>query len=60
MVGHRVITNSDERCEFELDYKLPIGGTMTLTIYLLAGDSLFFEEVKLSNLSSRSRIIARD
>lgn len=47
-VAYRVITNSDEGCEFELDYKLPIGGTMTLGISLLPGDSLFGEQVKLS------------
>ena len=47
-VKYRVITNSDERCEFELDYKLPIGGTMTLGIALKRGSSLFAETVTLS------------
>ena len=47
-VAYRVVTNSDERCEFELDYKLPIGGTMTLGIGLKRGSSLFAETVTLS------------
>ena len=47
-VAYRVITNSDERCAFELDYKLPIGGTMTLGIALKRGSSLFAETVTLS------------
>ena len=44
----RVVTNSDERCAFELDYRLPIGGTMTLAISLRRGSSLFREEVRFS------------
>ena len=47
-VAYRVVTNSDEKCEFELDYKLPIGGTMTLGIVLQRGSSLFVETVSLS------------
>ena len=47
-VAYRVVTNSDEKCEFELDYKLPIGGTMTLGIALKRGSSLFAETVTLS------------
>ena len=47
-VAYRVVTNSDECCEFELDYKLPIGGTMTLGIALKRGSSLFAETVTLS------------
>ena len=47
-VAYRVITNSDERCEFELDYKLPIGGTMTLWIMLPRGKSYFVERVMFS------------
>ena len=47
-VAYRIVTNSDERCEFELDYKLPIGGTMTLGIALKRGSSLFAEKVTLS------------
>ena len=47
-VAYRVTTNGDECCEFELDYKLPIGGTMTLGIELARGSSLFLETVTLS------------
>ena len=47
-VAYRVKTNSDEKCEFELDYKLPIGGKMTLGIVLKRGSSLFAETVSLS------------
>ena len=45
---HRVLTNGDDRCAFELDYRLPIGGTMTLRIALPKGSSLFSEEVLFS------------
>ena len=48
-VSYRIRTNCEERCAFELDYKLPIGGTMTLGIGLVKGCSLFVEEVKLSD-----------
>ena len=48
-VSYRIITNCEERCAFELDYKLPIGGTMTLAIFLEKGSSLFLEMVKLSD-----------
>lgn len=48
-VAYRIRTNCEERCAFELDYKLPIGGTMTLGIGLAKGCSLFVEEVKLSD-----------
>ena len=44
-VAYRIHTNCEERCAFELDYKLPIGGTMTLGIGLVKGCSLFVEEV---------------
>ena len=44
----RVLTNCEERCAFELDYRLPFGGTMTLGISLAKGCSLFMETVKLS------------
>ena len=47
-VKYRIITNSDERCAFELDYKLPIGGTMTLGFELRRGRSLFTETVSFS------------
>ena len=47
-VAYRVVTNSDEVCAFELDYKLPIGGVMTLGITLVRGNSLFAEAVTLS------------
>ena len=48
-VAYRIITNSEEKCEFELDYKLPIGGTMTLGIALGRGSSFFSEAVSFSN-----------
>ena len=44
----RVVTNGDERCAFELDYRLPIGGTMTLGFELRRGESLFRETVSFS------------
>ena len=47
-VAYRVVTNGDARCAFELDYKLPIGGTMTLAIALERGKSLFREAVSFS------------
>ena len=47
-VSYRILGNSDERCAFALDYKLPIGGTMTLGIELARGSSLFLETVTLS------------
>ena len=47
-VAYRIITNSEEKCEFELDYKLPIGGTMTLGIVLEKGRSFFTEAVTFS------------
>ena len=47
-VAYRIITNSEEKCEFELDYKLPIGGTMTLGIFLEKGSSFFKEGVRFS------------
>jgi len=47
-VRYRVLTNCDERCAFELDYKLPIGGEMTLSIALPRGASFFSEEVSFS------------
>ena len=47
-VSYRIITNCEERCSFELDYKLPIGGTMTLGIVLGKGSSFFTEAVTLS------------
>ena len=47
-VAYRVKTNSDERCEFELDYKLPIGGIMTLAISMFRGNSYFLERVSFS------------
>lgn len=47
-VSYRIITNCEERCSFELDYKLPIGGTMTLLITMEKGSSLFAESVILS------------
>ena len=46
--AYRVVTNGDARCAFELDYKLPIGGTMTLAIELERGKSLFREAVSFS------------
>ena len=42
-VAYRILTNCEERCSFELDYKLPIGGTMTLGIVLEKGSSFFTE-----------------
>ncbi len=48
-VAYRIITNSEEKCEFQLDYKLPIGGTMTLGIALGRGSSFFSEAVSFSN-----------
>jgi hypothetical protein len=47
-VSYRIITNCEEHCSFELDYKLPIGGTMTLGIVLEKGSSFFTEAVMLS------------
>lgn len=47
-VTYRVLENSDERCAFELDYKLPIGGIMTLSISLSRGSSFFKESVSFS------------
>ena len=47
-VAYRILENSDARCAFALDYKLPIGGTMTLGIELARGSSLFLETVTLS------------
>jgi len=47
-IRYRVLTNCDERCAFELDYKLPIGGEMTLAIALPRGSSFFSEEVSFS------------
>ncbi len=46
---YRIITNCEERCSFELDYKLPIGGTMTLGIVLEKGRSIFSEAVSFSD-----------
>lgn len=48
-VAYRIITNCEEYCSFELDYKLPIGGTMTLGIALGRGSSFFSEAVSFSN-----------
>ena len=47
-VAYRILTNCEECCSFELDYKLPIGGTMTLGIALEKGSSFFTEVVTLS------------
>ena len=47
-VAYRIRTNCEERCSFELDYKLPIGGTMTLGIVLGKGSSFFSEAVTFS------------
>ena len=47
-VAYRILTNCEERCSFELDYKLPISGTMTLGIVLEKGSSFFTEAVTLS------------
>ena len=47
-VAYRIHTNCEERCAFELDYKLPIGGTMTLGIVLEKGRSFFTEAVTFS------------
>ncbi len=47
-VAYRILTNCEEHCSFELDYKLPIGGTMTLGIVLGKGSSFFIETVTLS------------
>jgi len=47
-VAYRILTNCEECCSFELDYKLPIGGTMTLGIGLEKGSSFFIETVTLS------------
>ncbi len=44
----RVLANGDERCAFELDYRLPFGGKMTLGISLKRGSSLFEETVSFS------------
>lgn len=48
-VAYRILTNCEECCSFELDYKLPIGGTMTLGIALGRGSSFFSEAVSFSN-----------
>ena len=48
-VAYRILTNCEEYCSFELDYKLPIGGTMTLGIALGRGSSFFSEAVSFSN-----------
>ena len=48
-VAYRIITNCEECCSFELDYKLPISGTMTLGIVLGRGSSFFSEAVSFSN-----------
>ena len=47
-VSYRIRTNCEEYCSFELDYKLPIGGTMTLGIVLGKGSSFFSEAVTFS------------
>ncbi len=47
-VAYRIRTNCEEYCSFELDYKLPIGGTMTLGIVLEKGRSFFTEAVTFS------------
>ena len=47
-VAYRILTNCEERCSFELDYNLPIGGTMTLGIVMEKGSSFFTEAVTLS------------
>lgn len=47
-VAYRVLTNCDEHCAFELDYRLPFGGTMTLGIMLPRGSSFFEETVSFS------------
>ena len=47
-VAYRILTNCEEYCSFELDYKLPIGGTMTLGIALGKGSSFFSEVVTFS------------
>lgn len=44
----RIIANTPDRCVFELDYALPIGGTMTLAIKLSSGEQFFTEIVSLS------------
>jgi len=46
--AYRIVTNCEECCSFELDYKLPIGGTMTLGIALEKGTSFFTEAVTFS------------
>ena len=46
--AQRVVANTDAHCAFELDYALPIGGTMTLAIELRRGESLFRESVSFS------------
>ena len=46
--AQRVVANTDAHCAFELDYALPIGGTMTLAIDLMRGESLFRERVSFS------------
>lgn len=48
-IAYRILTNSDVRCAFELDYRLPIGGVMTLTFELRRGDALFREDVSFSS-----------
>ena len=45
---YRILTNCDDRCAFELDYRLPIGGTMTLKIGMIRGTSFFNEQVSFS------------
>ena len=47
-VACRVVTNCDERCAFELDYRLPIGGMMTFQVELRRGTSFFHEYVTFS------------
>ena len=44
----RVLEREGDHCAFELDYALPEGGTMTLTISMEKGKSYFREEVSFS------------
>ena len=46
--AYRVLESGDDRCSFELDYRLPIGGVMTLGITLPRGSSFFKETVSFS------------
>lgn len=48
-VRYRILRCDDGACCFELDYRLPFGGTMTLRITLKRGTSFFTEEVLLSD-----------